>query len=428
MSTSPTGRGRILGLSVVSLAVAAALTLPTVACSDGASPLSPLAPQASMGVLADVPAPSGLVTTSLDGSNLELWPFTGSDLPHDGQDATPSDPINLVFLGQADPRSIRQALLQLDGDRSAFGPLAAFDCTWSDASGDVQTAYTTPAGWTGSVIQLQCGSYGPAPRFHLRLFPDGDLTLGGAHFEIQIPGTSDHQVLSWELAEQLVTADLARANAAGLITFGAPPSATGAINPAPYRTIPKDLYNAFLADPTLGPVLPALTGGPSAAATADVPLQTDGRATVLTLADAPAPAAGAATYDFTVDYEPLFPLPRPYCNPAGDRFILAQGPVHFTGRIEVTPDGRLVSHERARGTLTLYAYDPATGSPSGEPYKAEVQDQQDVVFGGGTPVVTALVQRQEVPPTGAVRGSFRSRLHIGPGGSSAFTLQEKCEP
>ena len=55
----------------------------------------------------------------------------------------------------------------------------------------------------------ECGTYGPI-RFHLRLVKLGALTIGNAHFEVLIPGTTDHQVLSWELAEQLVTYDLAR--------------------------------------------------------------------------------------------------------------------------------------------------------------------------------------------------------------------------
>lgn len=67
----------------------------------------------------------------------------------------------------------------------------------------MQTAYDARAGWVGSAIQLQCGDYGPI-RFHLRLFEAGDYTLANVHFELLIPNTTEHQVLSVELAEQLV--------------------------------------------------------------------------------------------------------------------------------------------------------------------------------------------------------------------------------
>ena len=112
-------------------------------------------------------------------------------------------------------------------------------------------------------MQLQCGGYGPI-RFHLRLFDIGGTTLGNAHFEVLIPGTTDHQVLSWELAEQLVTFDFARS---GLL--GAPPGSIAPVNPAPsFRGIPAPLYDG------LPPELRVLTGGPSSDVTADVDLAT----------------------------------------------------------------------------------------------------------------------------------------------------------
>src|SRR5690606_11332242 len=110
-------------------------------------------------------------------------------------------------------------------------------------------------------------------RFHLRLYRQGDVTLGAVHFELLIPGTTEHQVLSWELAEQLVTVDLARS---GLL--GAPPSQTGAINAAPtFRTIPAPIYNGVPVS------LRAAIGGPLANVPDPVGISTNGSATVLTL-------------------------------------------------------------------------------------------------------------------------------------------------
>jgi len=62
----------------------------------------------------------------------------------------------LLFVGEADPVAIRDALLALDGDRSAAGfpPVPPFDARWSDAIGDAQTNWSGVEGWGGSVIQL----------------------------------------------------------------------------------------------------------------------------------------------------------------------------------------------------------------------------------------------------------------------------------
>ena len=118
-------------------------------------------------------------------------------------------------------------------------------------------------------IQLQCGDYGPI-RFHLRLFEAGQYTLANVHFELLIPNTTEHQVLSWELAEQLVVADFARS---GLLS--APPSLTAGINPAPWREIPAQIYNGV-------PVpLRAAIRGPLGNVSAPVPIGSDGRATIL---------------------------------------------------------------------------------------------------------------------------------------------------
>ena len=71
------------------------------------------------------PPPTDLVSVPEAGV---FWPYTGRDYS-----GSPTDPINLVFLGDADPRLIRQALLALDGNRTAFGFPDAFpfNCTSS---------------------------------------------------------------------------------------------------------------------------------------------------------------------------------------------------------------------------------------------------------------------------------------------------------
>lgn len=68
------------------------------------------------------------------------WPYTSTGFATTGQ-----DPVNIVFIGTADPRQIRATLLGLAGSGRP-GPLAGFTCTWSDAVGNPQTSYAQGEG------------------------------------------------------------------------------------------------------------------------------------------------------------------------------------------------------------------------------------------------------------------------------------------
>lgn len=159
------------------------------------------------------PPPAGVVTITAGGEQLSLWPFTTSNyLPGP---AGQSDPVNLVFL-YTDPRAIRQKLMTLDGNRPtwSFLPSGANGCVWMDGMGYEQAAYVEPEGWVGDEVQLVCATpdspLGKEYRFHVRLFRSGPHTIGGAHFEINVPGTAEHEALSWEMARDFVTDEIAR--------------------------------------------------------------------------------------------------------------------------------------------------------------------------------------------------------------------------
>src|SRR5262245_60839580 len=163
------GRGKLDVTGARFLAAAALIAATAILCGCTEDLLSPpgrggaqLAPGGG-GAL----PPAGLVDVSLGEERLTIWPYTGTSF-----DGTPSDPVNLVFAGEADPIQIRAALLALDGNRPGLPPVYPFDAVWSDAVGDAQTTYAGDEGWVGSVIQLQLGNYGPV-RFHLRLFRSG---------------------------------------------------------------------------------------------------------------------------------------------------------------------------------------------------------------------------------------------------------------
>lgn len=376
-------------------------------CSNP-SDLPTAAPAAALDFAAPSTDPPGeLATISLGGAAQRIWPFLSATL------SSPDDPVNLLFTGRADPRAIRSALLGLDGQRGAVGFPAGrpFDCTWSDAIGGLQGAYTEAAGWSGSAIQLQCGGFGPV-RFHLRLFRLGDLTLGGAHFEVLIPGTTDHQVLSWELAEQLVTADLARS---GLL--GAAPGATGMISPAPYREIPDLIYSG------LPDGLKQLAGGPSVPVSSPVPIQTDGRATILALAGEPAPAPGSGQR-LVIQFAQV--IPRPFCTNSEDALVLIQGPVTLEKTVRITDGGTLETTYHASGMLQVAAIDPASGEVLGDPYQAKVEDQQAAFLSGDRSWVRGVLLQIELPES-EDHGWLRETLTVG-GGGTGYDKRVNCGP
>ena len=326
-----------------------------------------------------------------------LWPYTGADLS-----GAPQDPVNLIFTGVTDPRVIRQALFALDGNRPPFGGDAPFNCTWQDAMGDEQAAWTEPSGWTGSAVQLACGPYGPL-RFHLRLFPAGETVVANAHFEVLIPNTTEHQVLSWELAEQLVTYDLMRT---GLLDPGQPVAPSGPINQAPaFRGIPAVIYNE------LGPLWAAL-GAPPTAVQDPMPIPNDGVAMVFAVASTLPVVADNRDERFTIMFNQA--IPKPFCVGQGSGYVYVQGPVELRQQVRVTASGEYVRTFNASGRLQITPLDPTTGQPSGETYQAVVEEQHRARFDGVGVDVSSRKMLSETPPIGAARGRLTSWLRVGP--------------
>ncbi len=367
---------------------------------------------------AQYPAPAGRVPMSFGGHDVSLWPWTDGLL-----DGVASDPVNLVFYGKADPVAIRDALLSLDGNRAALGlpPVPPFNARWSDAMGDVQATYVDGEGWIGSVIQLTLGDFAPM-RVHLRLFQvrspvgDGELwTLGAAHFEVLIPGTANHWPLSWELAEQIVAGDLQRS---GLLAADNPVSQTGLINDAPgFRAIPTYLYNELPDE------LIALIGGPPKPVTADVPIKTDGHATVLHLAGR-APAAGARQQHFTVNFDQT--IPRPWCSSGPYDYVHVSGPLVYDGLASVDAAGTYSFQANYKGKLTAVPIDVTQQppAPAGEPFSAQIGEEQR----GWVNLAGSMVSsdaRQIVPGKGGSE-FVHTFLRVASDGSLRSDVDTRC--
>ena len=374
------------------------------ACDDAVDPMAGgVEPEPEMSVV----TPAGLTEVTMGTSTIRLWPYTGTDVS-----GAQSDPINLLFPGRG-LRDVRAALIALDGNRSAFGlpPVAPFDCRWSDAVGANQTSFTAEAGWQGSAIQLECGDYAPM-RFHVRLFEAAGGTVGNAHFEVIIPGTNQHEVLSWELAEQVLTVDMIRS---GLLA--APPAASEPINPAPtYKTINPLIYNG------LPVALRGLIGGPLGNVAAPVPIPSNGRASVFALRDVPAAPVMDATEHTVLNFGQV--IPKPFCASPAD-FVYVTGPIDFVQRVVVGVDGDYAATFEARGELTVTPIDPVTRQPVGAPYTAQVKAlYTNHASDGGSRATNydrQVLRRGDLPDQRLV-----SRLVAGLGAESAHTSVQ-CE-
>jgi hypothetical protein len=361
------------------------------------------------------PAPAPQLQVAFGGQTLTIWPFTAGDAG-----GGPSDPVNLLFVGSADPRSLRAALLLLDGNRTGFGlpDVFPFNCTWSDAAGGVQAAWTAERGWRGSAVQLQCGSYDPI-RFHLRLFPAGAWTLGGAHFEVLIPGTTDHQVLSWEVAEQLVVIDMLRT---GILDGAVPLMPSAVIHPAPsFREIPAIIYNGIPLE------LRAAIGGPPGDVTSGVGILTDGRATIFNVAAAVNGQPGVFREVQTITFNQV--IPKPFCSSGPFDYLLVQGPVELRNTVVLSAGGALVSTFQAVGHLDVTPVNPLADPPEplGETYRALVVEHHQVLLNDVQQRASNFTMQIEIPARGTNRGSLRLVFDVRDG-RLAGELRVACTP
>ena len=362
-----------------------------------------------------VDAPADLVTIENAGHSLTFWPYTSTGLSDQ-----PSDPINLVFVGKASPVAIRTALMALDGDRSSLGlpPVPPFNARWTDAFGDAQGTYATEGGWSGSVIQLALGDYQPI-RVHVRLFStkapygDGTWTLGGAHFEVLIPGTTEHQVLSWEVAQQIVVGDLMRSGLVSNVGF------TSTINAAPsFRDIPAPIYNE------LPPELVGLISGPAQPVQDSVPLASDGRANIVELSGEAPLVPGDTHFDMTLTWGLL--VPRPFCSSGPLDWVYVEGPVDLTRTASLTADGTYTYTSSYQGRVRVTPMDVTVNPPvpSGEPFDAMVTGNQSGQILDTDFVLTAHDRRIASEKNGI--GMQRSRLRVGSSGENSYVVNVRC--
>jgi len=324
-----------------------------------------------------------VIHVSAGGEKLILWPYTTDDFEE------PSDPVNLLFPN-ADPREIRQELMNLDGNRSGspFAALPLGDCEWTDGMGNEQAAFGRPERWVGGAIQLVCvhegfplGDPSLPFRYHVRLFRIGEHTLGAAHFELLIPGTAEHEVLSWDLARSLVAYDLSRSG-----TVVAPVEPVGLIPAGYFRVVRRPIYNGLRGPDPVPPetlfFLEQVLGLVPPDATSDVPIPTTGQALALVTAIDFVPVRSHQVTTTQVDYG--VNVPKPFCaDPGSPEFVRLEGRLQFTLSVSTLPSGHFERTHTIGGTLHVTPLAPVPGSPVPasifELHRAALDDRQGQV-------------------------------------------------
>jgi hypothetical protein len=361
------------------------------------------------------PPPADLVTIDVGGDSLTLWPFTTAS--YQTSEAGRSDPINLVFL-DTDPRAIRQELLGLGSDRPAwsFLPRGANGCVWMDAMGNEQAAFLEPEGWIGGEVQLACATpdspLGREYRFHVRLFRSGAHTIGGAHFEINVPGTAEHEVLSWELARRFVTDEIARLDSGAFLVD------TPVFQPAngAFRTA-RGLVNAYVWQTNAGnpQFLQALGLPPPQPPFPPVPIPATGLAAVFDPAFAYAPVSSDVTLTDSRTYF-VQSTAKPFCD--GAPIQITGGPVTLVLRVRTNPSGKYQRTYTIAGQLEIKTLS------TGVIQDALVAEGHHAMLTDHHEQLTEVVSQTLLPTDSAPGQSLNQAL--GAGNNDYFVRLESC--
>jgi hypothetical protein len=232
------------------------------------------------------------------------------------------------------------------------------------------------------------------------------------HYEILIPGTNMHEVLSWELAQSLVTADLARSG-----YLGAAPTLSAVITASPYYRAVQAPVAASLSGAQISGLGLSVNGDGSAS------IPNDGRAAILTVASAPTATEGTIDSDFVIQFAQV--IPKPFCTTGTTGYLFASGPITVHMRSGIV-DGNFESLTTSEGSLTLVEFNPVTRQPVSAPYQGVVSEKTSVKLTNGSGWVNFLSTRVETPDAGSTRGSRTELLRAREDGRDDYKLDIIC--
>jgi hypothetical protein len=234
------------------------------------------------------------------------------------------------------------------------------------------------------------------------------VTIGGTHWDLNVPGTNEHEVISWEVPEQLLMVDMIRTGLlAGL------PQETAQINDAPtFRVIRAPVYAGI---PLALKTIAGITGGPA--------IPTNGRARLFNVGTEEPIVPDVVEQQFTIQFNQI--IPKPFCGGPSD-FLRVQGPIVFTGVARVTPSGTYQRESSATADLTAVAVNPFNGQPIGAPLHGLVTD--DHVAGINPAGVSANAHKlqQLFDAGGVLQASQDDKISAGTRGHDDFTRVVNC--
>jgi len=203
-------------------------------------------------------------------------------------------------------------------------------------------------------VQLACvnlkAPMGDPFRFHLRLFRSGPHTFGATHFEINIPGTAEHEVLSWDFARDFVTLDMMRTQT----LVPAMPGAVPLVPPGTFREVRRLIYEGvrgLAGDDFVKLIgLPLLPPGSTDQV---VPIPTNGAAMALS----PIIHFRPVKSDRTTTYQGTYKIdaPKPFCGPA---LVNLTGTLQFRLRVQTNPSGKFQRTYSVSGILRVKPLNP----------------------------------------------------------------------
>ena len=296
-----------------------------------------------------------------------------------------------------------------------------FNCTWADAMGYEQTGWAETEGWVGSEIQLACiradAPLGDPFRVHLRLFRQGEHTVGAAHFEVLIPKTAEHQVLSWNFARDFVVFDMLRTGSTP------PPSPIPPLpivleTPGHFRTVLRPVYEGVAARPGGAGLLASLGLSPDATdAQGNVRIPLDLWVAVLSPDLVYDPLPEAIRTETEVEYD--VNAPRPFCSVGDGDFVNLSGSLRFILTVRTDWAGRYIRYYRIDGELAVTPLAPVPGLPS----PARIRERHAAVLSNHYGQVYELASQRlfSDPPQ-----SLRWKLSAGV--FDTFAINVQCAP
>jgi hypothetical protein len=155
-----------------------------------------------------------------------------------------------------------------------------------------------------------------------------------------------------------------------------------------------------------------------------VGIATNGSATVLTVTGNVQPVANVDVEDLVVAYGQT--VPKPFCASGPSSLVRIEGPISLKQRAQLTPGGEYTVNFTATGGVTVTPIDGTTGLPSGAPYRARIVERHAGHLNDVLQSAFSLRQQNELPPTGADRGSLHELLQVGTQGNDHYALDISC--